>query len=409
MNPTKRNPLKGIVSFLGLNKTILTMLIMVIFLGLGEKMAERFLPLYIVALGGSSIFVGILNGMDNLLSALYSFPGGYLSDKIGYKKSLIAFIVMAMIGYLIVIIFPGWKAVLVGAIFFISWTAISLPSVMSLVSKSVKKEKQTMGVSLHSLVRRIPMGLGPILGGVLIGIYGKVIGVKVAFVCAFILGLISIFFIKKYMAEDSEIKGKGMSIKESFSRINPDLRVLLVSDILIRFAEQIPYAFVVLWVVDNLHFSALQFGLLTSIEMATAMIVYIPIAFLADKYGKKPFVVITFGFFTIFPPFIYYSRTFEMLVFAFIIRGLKEFGEPTRKSLILDLAPTDAKASTFGSYYLIRDVIVSIAALAAGFLWSISPKVNFMTAFAFGVAGTLFFLIFGKENKGNREKSLISN
>ncbi len=404
MDSTKRNPLKGIVSFLGLNKTILTMLTMVIFLGLGEKMAERFLPLYIVALGGSSIFVGLLNGMDNLLSALYSFPGGYLSDKIGYKKSLIAFIVMAMIGYLIVIIFHGYQAVLIGAVFFISWTAISLPSIMSLVSKSVKKEKQTMGVSLHSLVRRIPMGLGPILGGVLIGVYGKVLGVKVAFACAFILGLISIFFIKKYMAEDPEIRGKGMSIKESFSGINPDLRVLLVSDILIRFAEQIPYAFVVLWVVDNLHFSALQFGLLTSIEMATAMAVYIPIAFLADKYGKKPFVVITFGFFTIFPLFIYYSRTFEMLVFAFIIRGLKEFGEPTRKSLILDLAPADAKASTFGTYYLIRDVIVSIAAFAAGFLWSISPKLNFMTAFAFGIAGTLFFFIFGKEKVKNPQE-----
>ena len=398
----KKNLLKGIINFLGLNKTMLTMLIMVIFLGLGEKMAERFLPLYIVALGGSSIFVSFLNGMDNLLSALYSFPGGYLSDRIGYKKSLITFIIMAMIGYLIVIIFPGWKAVLIGAVFFISWTSISLPAIMSLVSKSVRKEKQTMGVSLHSLVRRIPMGLGPILGGVLIGIYGKVIGVKIAFACAFVLGLISIFFIKKYMAEDPAIKGKGMSIKKSFSGINPELRVLLVSDILIRFSEQIPYAFVVLWVVDNLHFSALQFGVLTGIEMLTAMVVYIPIAFLADIYGKKPFVVITFGFFAIFPLFIYYSRSFEMLVLAFIIRGLKEFGEPTRKSLILDLAPIDAKASTFGTYYLIRDVIVSIAAFSAGFLWNIGPKVNFMTAFAFGIAGTLFFLLFGKENNRKR-------
>lgn len=404
MDSTKRNPLKGIANFLGLNKTIFTMLIMVVFLGLGEKMAERFLPLYIVALGGSTIFVAFLNGMDNLLSALYSFPGGYLSDRIGYKKSLIAFIIMAMIGYLIVIIFPGWKAVLVGAVFFISWTAISLPAIMSLVSKTVKKEKQTMGVSLHSLVRRIPMGLGPILGGVLIGVYGKVLGVKIGLACAFVLGLISIFFIKRYMAEDPVIKGKGMSFKESFSSINPDLRVLLVSDILIRFAEQIPYAFVVLWVVNNLHFSAFQFGLLTGIEMATAMAIYIPIAYLADKYGKKPFVVITFGFFTIFPLFIYYSRTFEMLIFAFIIRGLKEFGEPTRKSLILDFAPTDKKASTFGTYYLIRDVIVSVAAFSAGFLWNISPKVNFMTAFAFGIVGTLFFLIFGKEKRKNIEK-----
>lgn len=397
MNSTKRNILESVVDFLGLNKTMLTMLIMVIFLGLGEKMAERFLPLYIIALGGSTIFVAFLNGMDNLLSALYSFPGGYLSDRIGYKKSLIVFILMAMLGYLIVIIFPGWQAVLVGAVFFISWSAISLPAIMSLVSKAVKKEKQTMGVSLHSLVRRIPMGLGPILGGVLIGIYGKVLGVKIAFACAFVLGLISIFFVKRYMEEDSSIKGEGMSFKESFSSINPDLRVLLVSDILVRFAEQIPYAFVVIWVVDYLHFSAFQFGLLTGIEMATAMAVYIPIAYLADKYGKKIFVVITFGFFTIFPLLIYYSRTFEMLVIAFIVRGLKEFGEPTRKSLILDLAPPDKKASTFGTYYLIRDVIVSIAAFSAGFLWNISPKVNFMTAFVFGLLGTLFFFLFGKE------------
>ncbi len=397
MDSAKRNILKRIIEFLGLNRTMLSMLIMVIFLGVGEKMAERFLPLYIVSLGGSSAFVAFLNGMDNLLGALYSFPGGYISDKIGYKKSLIVFILMAIIGYLFVIVFSGWQAVLIGAIFFISWSAISLPAIMSLVSKSVKKEKQTMGVSLHSLVRRIPMGLGPILGGALIGIYGTIIGVKIAFLCAFVLALVSIFFIKKYMADDPIIKGKGISIKESFSGINPNLRVLLISDILIRFAEQIPYAFVVIWVVNCLHLSAFQFGILTAIEMVTAMIVYIPIAYLADKFGKKPFVVITFIFFTIFPLIIYYSRTFGMLVIAFIIRGLKEFGEPTRKSLILDLAPIESKASTFGTYYLIRDVTVSVAAFSAGFLWNISPKVNFMTAFAFGITGTLIFLFFGKE------------
>lgn len=67
---------------------MLGMLIMVILVGMGEKMAERFLPLYLIAMGGSSIVIGLLNGMDNLLSALYSFPGGWLADRIGYKKSI---------------------------------------------------------------------------------------------------------------------------------------------------------------------------------------------------------------------------------------------------------------------------------------------------------------------------------
>jgi hypothetical protein len=91
-----------------------------------------------------------------------------------------------------------------------------------------------------------------------------------------------------------------------------------------------------------------------------------------------------------------------LLVLAFIIRGLKEFGEPTRKALIMDLAPEDKKALTFGVYYLIRDVIVSVAAFGGAFLWNISPQVNFLTAFAFGVIGMVFFAVFGRDLKSNR-------
>ena len=178
-----------------------------------------------------------------------------------------------------------------------------------------------------------------------------------------------------------------------------DLRNLLVSDILIRFAEQIPYAFVVVWCIKLNGISAVQFGLLTTIEMATAMLVYIPVAWLADRSTKKPFVLITFINFTIFPLFLLFSHSFWMMVIAFIIRGLKEFGEPTRKALIMDLAPEDRKAGMFGLYYLIRDVIVSAAAFAGGFLWQLSPAVNLLAATACGVLGTAYFAARGRDLK----------
>jgi len=85
------------------------------------------------------------------------------------------------------------------------------------------------------------------------------------------------------------------------------------------------------------------------------------------------------------------------MVIAFIIRGLKEFGEPTRKALIMDLAPEGRKAATFGLYYLIRDIIVSAAAFGGAFLWMISPSTNFWTAFGFGLLGTLYFALFGRD------------
>jgi len=47
------------------------------------------IPVYLIALGGGALSVGLLNGVDNLLSALYTFPGGHLSDRIGYKRALL--------------------------------------------------------------------------------------------------------------------------------------------------------------------------------------------------------------------------------------------------------------------------------------------------------------------------------
>ena len=79
--------------------------------------------------------------IDDFLSALYSFPGGYLSDKLGVKKALLVFNAISMVGYLIVILIPTWWAVLLGAAFFISWSAISLPAMMDLISTVVPKNK----------------------------------------------------------------------------------------------------------------------------------------------------------------------------------------------------------------------------------------------------------------------------
>lgn len=397
--------IRALFGFLGLKKSIIGLLSMVILIGMGEKMAERFLPIYLVALGGGALSVGLLNGLDNLLSALYSFPGGYLSDRMGRKRALLVFNGMAMGGFLIVIVVPRWEAVIIGAVFFLSWSALSLPATMSLVAEVLPHHKWTMGVSMHSFVRRIPMALGPLIGGVFIGIWGERSGVRLAFVAALALAVAALVIQQRLIDEDRSARKNEKKITVGRDSINVfrasgvALRNLLISDILIRFCEQIPYAFVVIWCMKEIQapVTAFEFGILTSVEMATAMLIYIPIAYLADKSLKKPFVLITFGFFTLFPLTLLFSRSFPVLLATFVLRGLKEFGEPTRKALIMDLAPEDRKAFTFGLYYLIRDVIVSIAAFGGAFLWLISPETNFLVAFVFGLAGTTWFAIQGRE------------
>ena len=172
-----------------------------------------------------------------------------------------------------------------------------------------------------------------------------------------------------------------------------------MSDILIRFCERIPDSFVVIWATRAvLHpVSELTFGGLCVIENLTAVLVYLPVAYMADRFGKKPFVLITFAFFTCFPLALLQAQSAGPLAAAFILRGLKEFGEPTRKALIMDLAPEGRKAAMFGLYYLVRDVLVAFAAFGGALLWRVSPELNLKVAFGFGVIGTLWFAWRGRD------------
>lgn len=390
-----------ILEFFVLKRSMVGLLAMVILVAMGEKMGERFLPLYLVALGGGNFALGLLGYLDNQLSAIYSFFGGYIGERLGMKRALRLFNCMAMAGYALIIAVPSWPTAIVGAMLFISWTAISLPATMDLVSGVVPKHKRAMGVSMHSLVKRIPMALGPLLGGYCIDAWGRDTGMRIAFGVALVMTVVALVLQERLVHEPP-------AAKRDIAEINPfklmplmsaDLRNLLVSDILVRFCEQIPSVFVVVWCCDLItqNVTAAEFGWLTTIEMTTAVLCYIPVAYWADRLGKKPFVVMTFVFFALFPITLLYSQSFWPLAGAFVIRGLKEFGEPTRKALIMDLAPEDRKAAVFGLYYLLRDCVVALAAGAGAILWSYSPALNLWTAFAFGLAGTFWFAARGRD------------
>jgi MFS family permease len=118
----------------------------------------------------------------------------------------------------------------------------------------------------------------------------------------------------------------------------------------------------------------------------------IPVAYLSDRYGREPFVIATFVFFTLFPISLLAAHGFIGLCAAFVIRGLKEFGETARKSLIIQLSPETRRGQTIGTYYLIRDCLATAAAFAGAGLWSVSPQANFIGAAATGAAGTLVYV-----------------
>jgi MFS family permease len=385
--------------FLALKRNTSLLLVVLVLAGTGEKLWLGFVPKYLQVLGAGTITIGLFDALQTLLGAIYAYPGGWLTDYWGQRRSLMLFSCISLAGYSLVLLWHHWLAVVLGSFLFLAWSAFSLPTTYAVVATSLEASRHAMGIGLQSMVRRVPMMVGPLVGGWLITRFGWQTGVQYALVCCIALSLLTMIFQWVMIERHSQHQAAAsissragfVAVVRSFS---PELRELLVSDILIRFCERLPYAWVVVWAINYGGLTAQQFGVLAAFEMITAMICYIPVAHLADKYGRRPFVLVTFVFFTLFPITLIWAKSFGWLALAFVVRGLKEFGEPSRKALIIGEARPEMRASTYGAYYLMRDCIVTTGSFLGAWLWALGPKVNFLGAAVCGALGTLWFWWF---------------
>jgi MFS family permease len=389
--------LASIGDFLALRRNTTLLLVALVLAGTGERLWLGFAPKYLETLGATVLVIGLFDALQTLLGAVYAWPGGWLTDRWGQRPSLLLFNALSLAGYVVVLVWQHWLALVLGVFLFLAWSALSLPATFAVVATSLDKGRHTMGVGVQSMIRRVPMMIGPLIGGWLITRYGWEQGVRFALLGCIGLSTATAFFQlfmvepKAEVEEDFHSANDNVSFLGVVKAFNPTLRELLVSDILIRFCERLPFAFVILWAMNHGGVSAEQFGWLVALEMITAMVCYIPVAHLADKHGQRPFVLVTFIFFTLFPITLLFAHNLAWLALAFVIRGLKEFGEPARKALIIAQARPELRARTYGAYYLIRDCIVTLGSLLGAWLWSISPQVNFIGAAICGALGTLWF------------------
>jgi len=147
----------------------------------------------------------------------------------------------------------------------------------------------------------------------------------------------------------------------------------------------------ILYVTNVQHFSVARYGTLVAIQMVTSILVYIPAGKIADRVGRKPFVIATFLSFALFPLAVIAASSFGMLVLAFIVGRLREIGEPARKAMIVDFAQENLRARSVGLYYLVRSLSITPAAAIGGLLLSITPQVPFIVAGIIGLIGTFVF------------------
>jgi MFS family permease len=379
----------GLARFLSLERNTAAVALAMFTMALGEHLWRKFIPKYLEALGAPVVAIGVYGSVEDLLDGLYQYPGGWFADRYGRRQALLLFVSLAGIGYGVMATAAAWPVVIVGLVFVMAWSSLASPTLFAVVGDALPRESRAMGFSVQSILRRVPIVIAPVLGGLLVANRGVLGGVRTGLTLSILLALLTLVIVSQLrLALPPLYHASARGVWRSFPL---PLRRLLLSDVFIRTCEGMVEIFLVLYALNIVGITAPQFGILVAVQMTTAILCYLPAARLADRFGRKPFVIATFIAFSLFPIAVVLADTFAELALAFVIGGLREIGEPARKALIVDLVPAGARARGVGLYYLIRSLAITPAATVGGLLWKLSPIVPFLMA---GIIGSIGVLVF---------------
>jgi MFS family permease len=377
------------VDYLGLERNVTIASVAVLLLGLGEELWKKFLPKYLEHLGASTVVIGLFGTAEDFFDAIYQYPGGWLADRAGRRRAFLVFIAVASVGYLVYLLSPTWPWIFVGLGFAMAWHGMASPAIFAVIGDSLPKEKRAMGFTLQSMLKRVPMVVSPLAGGALIASVGITRGVRLGLVVTLVLASTTALIV---LGINTPVRaGEVVNIRGVWRSFHHALKRLLISDVLIRTCEGMADIFVILYATNILGVSVARYGILVAVQVTTSILVYIPAARIADRIGRKPFVIATFLCFALYPVAVVCSSGIASLVAAFVVGGLREIGEPSRKAMIVDFAREDLRARTVGLYYLVRSITITPSAAVGGLLWKVAPQAPFIVAGVIGVVGTIVF------------------
>jgi len=382
-------------NFLSLERNVTIASGAVFLLGFGEELWKKFLPKYLEALGASTPLIGLFGTAEDFFDAVYQYPGGWIADRFGRRRAFLFFLSLACAGYLVYLFGPSWPFAFLGLALAMGWQSMASPAIFAVIGDSLPQERRAMGFTIQSILKRVPIMIAPVVGGVLIARRGVVSGVHLGLIVTLALAALTALLIR--FINITRLPHQPTNIFGVWKSFQSGLKRLLISDIFIRTCEGMADVLIILYVTNVLHVSFTRFGTLIAVSTITTLVIYLPAAKAADRVGRRPFIIATFCAFALYPLAIVSAHDFGGLVIAFIIGGLREIGEPARKAMIVDFAEPQLRARTVGLYYLVRSLAITPAAAIGGLLWKLAPQTPFAIAGAFGVTGAFIFIATVRE------------
>ncbi len=319
-------------------------------------------PMFVtVFLGANMMVCGFVDGLGITIVSISQAISGYFSDKLGKRKIFIwtgyLFGALSRVGYALSNI---WQWLIPFRILDRSGKMRGAPRDAMIADASTDENRG----SNFGLVRTMDH-LGATCGIIASLILFPLLGFRKLFLIAATPSVIGACLILVTIKERATRDvSKGFTLKELDSNFITFLSLSLIFAI-----GNFSYSFLLVQ-AKNLGFEMSFTPVLYLIFTFVASLMAAPFGRIADKIGRKKVYILAYLFFVLTCLGFILIRQALLVIPLFILYGLHLAAlEPAQKTLASELAPTEYRASTLGTFQMFIGLASLPAGLIAGLLW----------------------------------------
>lgn len=371
-----------------------------------RSMVMSYASLYVLVLGGESAQIGIINSLRPL-AGLLMFPlSGYFTDRAGRVKLIALSGFLSGATMLIYVFAQSWEWIAVAALLQ-GFMVFQFPPTSAIIADSLSPSNRGIGIATMNTIASILAMFSPYIAGTILTVWGTAFGMRVIY--AFLAGasVMGAMINIRYLRETSTAipkDEKGTSVADIFRESYGGIRTMLstlprtvgalgIVLILGFMSNGVASPFWVVYAINEIGLSSVDWGLILLIESGVRTLLYIPAGMLVDRYSRTKFLIGSLVLSMISIPFLAFASGFiDVLLIRMVVSIANVFYMPASVALMADIVPRDMRGRVMAAFgrgsmmigaagggtggpgmgYIIT-IPVMVASIAGGVLYALNP------------------------------------